>query len=86
MYKLLLLIFFLGLFMNTNGYTNYVDYKKPFKNPIISCPQNYSTNFDRILEQPTTIQPFGYTSSEFIDKIRFIQTDIPLPTNADFFL
>ena len=31
------------------------------------------------------IQPFGYTKNELFDMTRFIKTDIPLPTDPDFF-
>jgi len=31
------------------------------------------------------IQPFGYTKNELFDMTRFIETDIPLPTDPDFF-
>ena len=85
-----ILLFLLLLFIVSNtqksNYTNYVDYQKPFRNPKITCPENYGITFDRILRQPKTIQPFGYTKNEFIDSTRFIQTDQPLPTNPDFFI
>lgn len=31
------------------------------------------------------IQPFGYTKNEIFDMTRLIETDIPLPTDPDFF-
>ena len=31
------------------------------------------------------IQPFGYTPNELFDMTRFIETDIPMPTDPDFF-
>jgi len=31
------------------------------------------------------IQPFGYTKNELFDMTRLIKTDIPLPTDPDFF-
>jgi len=31
------------------------------------------------------IQPFGYTKNELFDMTRLIETDIPLPTDPDFF-
>ncbi len=31
------------------------------------------------------IQPFGYTKNELLHNTRFIKTDIPLPTDPDFF-
>ena len=33
-----------------------------------------------------TIQPFGYTKHETFDMTRFIETDIPLPVDPDFFM
>ena len=33
-----------------------------------------------------TLQPFGYTKSEYLDKTRFVFTDGPLPVNPDFFM
>ena len=31
------------------------------------------------------IQPFGYTKNELFDMTRLIETNIPLPTDPDFF-
>ena len=31
------------------------------------------------------MQPFGYTKNELFDMTRLIETDIPLPTDPDFF-
>ena len=70
---------------NIDGYTDFVDYTKPFKNPIITCPENYNNNFNNLFSYKKTIQPFGYTKNEYLDKTRFIKTDIPLPVNPDFF-
>jgi len=69
-----------------SGYTNYVSFEKPFINHKINCPENYSINQERLLAQPKTIQPFGYTPNKYLDKTRFVITDIPLPTNPDFFI
>ena len=33
-----------------------------------------------------TIQPFGYTKHQTFDMTRFIETDIPLPVDPDFFM
>ena len=86
MYRLIIFLIFLFLVYNIDGYTNLVDYSKPFKNPIITCPENYGINFERLKKQKQEIQPFGYTSNEFIDKIRFVETTEPLPVNPDFFM
>ena len=83
---LVLILLYLIMKYQKSNYTNFVDYQKPFKNPKLNCPENYTINYNRILHQPKMIQPFGYTSNEFIDKTRFIRTDQPLPTNPDFFI
>lgn len=31
------------------------------------------------------MQPFGYTKNQLFDMTRLLETDIPLPTDADFF-
>ena len=31
------------------------------------------------------IQPFGYTKNDLFHMTRFMKTDIPLPTDPDFF-
>ena len=31
-------------------------------------------------------QPFGYTKNQLFDMIRLLESDIPLPTDADFFI
>ena len=83
-----LIIFLILLFLlcfNIDGYTNLVDYTKPFKNPIITCPENYNKNFNNLFSYKKTIQPFGYTKNEYLDKTRFIKTEEPLPVNPDFF-
>ena len=48
-----------------------------------------NNNTDKLDNQPKStyqmIQPFGYTKNELLHNTRFIQTDIPLPTDPDFF-
>lgn len=83
---LFFVLIFIAVHTQKSNYTNYVDYQKPFENPKLTCPENYGISFERIRQQPKTIQPFGYTKNEYIDKTRFIQTDQPLPTNPDFFI
>ena len=85
MNTLVILLLFLFLVLNKkqiSNYTNYVDYTKPFLN----CSGIYEQNYEKIQEMPKTIQPFGYTDNEYLDKTRFIQTTEPLPVNADFFM
>ena len=82
---LILILLFLLSRNQVSNYTNFVDYQKPFTNPIITCPENYNKNFNHLLEHKKIIQPFGYTKNEYLDKTRFIESDIPLPVNPDFF-
>lgn len=88
MIDIILLIFLLYLVVSNckSNYTNFVHYDKPFEKPLITCPENYGKNFERLTKQKQEIQPFGYSSNEFIDKIRFVETDEPLPVNPDFFM
>ena len=83
---LLIILFYLVLKNCKSNYTNFVHYDKPFEKPLITCPENYGKNFERLTKQKQEIQPFGYSSNEFIDKIRFVETDEPLPVNPDFFM
>ena len=82
---ILFLIVILSLLPYISGYTNFVSFQKPFKNYKINCPENYAITHERLLQRKRLIQPFGYTPNEYLDKIRFIDSDIPLPVNADFF-
>ena len=84
------LILFLSLLIfiilsKVDGYTNYVSYEDDYQNLNILCPKDYNKMYNDLLKTKRNIQPFGYTKNEFIDKTRFLKTDIPLPTNADFF-
>lgn len=85
MNSLLMLLIVLFLVLNRkqiSNYTNYMDYTKPFLN----CSNIYEQNYEKIQETPKTIQPFGYTDNEYLDKTRFIQTTEPLPVDPDFFM
>ena len=88
MIDLILIIILLYLFCSykVSNYTNYVDYNKSFQNVQISCPENYSYNYDLLHNHHKITQPYGYTKNEYIDKTRFIEIDEPLPTNPDFFI
>lgn len=80
---ILLIIMFLVLNRKQiSNYTNYIDYTKPFLN----CSDIYGQNYETIQERPRTIQPFGYTDNEYLDKTRFVQTSEPLPVNPEFFM
>ena len=83
---LLIVLLYLIVRNSKQNYTNFVYYEKPFEKPLITCPENYGKNFERLKKQKQEIQPFGYTSNEFIDKIRFVETTGPLPVNPDFFM
>ena len=84
--RIILLGIFLFLLFHKENYTNFVHYDKPFEKPLITCPENYGKNVERLTKQKQEIQPFGYSSNEFIDKIRFIETDQPMPVSPDFFM
>ena len=80
---MLLIVLFLVLNRKQiSNYTNYMDYTKPFLN----CSNIYEQNYEKIQGLPKTIQPFGYTDNEYLDKTRFIQTTEPLPVDPDFFM
>ena len=81
----ILLVIILLLVLNrkqVSNYTNYIDYKKP----LINCSGIHEINYNNIRKGKKTIQPFGYTDNEYLDKTRFIQTSEPLPVNPDFFI
>ena len=40
---------------------------------------------NKIKSAPQLIQYFGYTKNELFDMTRFIETDVPFPTDPDFF-
>ena len=40
---------------------------------------------NRIKSAPQLLQYFGYTKNELFDMTRFIETDVPFPTDPDFF-
>ena len=79
---LLLLLFLVLNKKQISNYTNYIDYTKPFLN----CSNIYEQNYQKIKERPKTIQPFGYTPNEYLDKTRFIETSEPLPVNSEFLM
>ena len=81
-----LIIILLILYLNKDKIDSYTNYKNYTEYPIQDCPKNYNQNLKRIKEFPETIQPFGYTNREYLDKTRFIKTTEPLPVNADFFI
>ena len=83
MYYFLIFILFL-LFMTTKeGYINYQEIS--FQGIEQNCPQIHADNSQILKSSYQMIQPFGYTKNELFDMTRFIETDIPLPTDPDFF-
>ena len=50
------------------------------------CQDTYASNMDELLNATRKNQFQGYTSHPYLDKTRFVQTDIPIPVNADFFI
>ena len=51
------------------------------------CPQVYRKNMFELEGQVKKMQYGGYTSNDYLDITRFVNTDSePLPTNPDFFI
>ena len=50
------------------------------------CQDTYASNMDELLNANRKNQFQGYTSHPYLDKTRFVQTDVPIPVNADFFI
>ena len=50
------------------------------------CQDTYASNMDELLKATRKNQFQGYTSHPYLDKTRSVQTDIPIPVNADFFI
>ena len=64
----------------------YINYQEiSYKGSSNNCPQTHADNYQKIKNSRQMIQPFGYTKNELFDMTRFIETDIPLPTDPDFF-
>ena len=57
-------------------------YKRNLKN-IINNIENTTTDID--LEKYAWPSNFNNQSQDYLDKTRFLKTNIPFPTNADFF-
>ena len=79
------LIILLCLFSYTlkEGYLNYQELS--YKGSPNNCPQMHADNYQKILMNTQTIQPFGYTKNDLFHMTRFIKTDVPLPTDPDLF-
>jgi len=87
----LVILFFIVLFimnckknnLNEEPYINYQEIS--YKGSPNNCPQIHANNYQKIKNSRQTIQPFGYTKNELFHGTRFIKTDVPLPTDPDFF-
>jgi hypothetical protein len=78
---LLIIIILIICLCKKENYINYSEYNYKIKD----CSKINENIQNEIKNSYQLIQPFGYTKSEYLDKIRFVQTDIPLPTEPDFF-
>ena len=69
------------------GYLNYQDLSAHANQDSQenNCPQIHASNYQKITKNRQMIQPFGYTKNEYLHATRFIKTDVPLPTDPDFF-
>lgn len=50
------------------------------------CQDTYASNIDELFKATRKNQFQGYTPHPYLDTIRFVQTDIPIPVNPDFFI
>jgi len=50
-----------------------------------NCPQIHADNYQELTKNRQMIQPFGYTKNDLFHMTRFMKTDVPLPTDPDFF-
>ena len=80
------IVIFMILCLNKKKVSNYVNYDKLHENPLLNCPEQYEIGMGEIGKKFQTIQPFGYTKHQTFDMTRFIETDIPLPVDPDFFM
>ena len=62
-------------------------FKSDIYNKLSICPKTYQSNMEILNNKRSIGQYSGYTSNEYIDKIRYINNpSIPLPVNPDFFI
>ena len=80
------IVIFMILCLNKRQISNYVNYDKLHENPLLNCPEQYEIGMGELGKRFQTIQPFGYTKHQIFDMTRFIETDIPLPVDPDFFM
>ena len=89
MYSFLLFIGFL-LFLNyyskKKNIETYLNYQETsFQGVEKNCPLLHAKNYNTILDQNYLLQYPGYTKNELFDMTRYIETNIPLPVDPDFF-
>ena len=82
-YLLIIIILLFLVCMNKEGYINYLELS--YEGSEKDCSLMHAKNYQTVQETYQMIQPFGYTKNELFDMTRFIQTDIPIPTDPDFF-
>jgi hypothetical protein len=86
MYPFIVLILFLLMISVKEGYLNYQDLTKSDSDKSSdNCPQIHADNYQIIKNSYQMIQPFGYTKNDLFHMTRFTKTDVPLPTDPDFF-
>ena len=86
LYFMIGIVIFMILCLNKRQISNYVNYDKLHENPLLNCPEQYEIGMGELGKRFQTIQPFGYTKHQIFDMTRFIETDIPLPVDPDFFM
>ena len=91
MYHLVVLFFIVLFIMNCkkNNLTEepYINYQEISYqgSEEKNCPQIHADNYQELTNNRQMIQPFGYTKNDLFHMTRFMKTDIPLPTDPDFF-
>ena len=78
-----LVLLLILLLLNNRQIDSYQNY---LKIPIYDCDRDYNKELINLHNFKKTLQPFGYTKSEYLDKTRFTFAKEPLPTNPDFFM
>ena len=65
---------------------SYINYQElSYQGSEVTCPQIHADNYQELTNNRQMIQPFGYTKNDLFHMTRFMKTDIPLPTDPDFF-
>jgi hypothetical protein len=90
MYHLVVLFFIVLFIINCkkNNLTEepYINYQEiSYQGSEVNCPQIHADNYQELTNNRQMIQPFGYTKNDLFHMTRFMKTDIPLPTDPDFF-